>query len=212
LNQKNTNRLPDCAVESKIITSQVAVTQAVLPLLRSQGHQKHGPRVVFMSSGLGLMSLPGHGPYAATKHAMEALGDSFRMELQSWGIRVVTIQPGSINTNFLAVTKETHAENVLREPATSASTTTTSSQAGEAVVKASQDFTTTTLKNQIVMEKLFATTAVTTEAIEASLLDARPQARYKAGRDSTYLLPIMISLPDLIRDTVFARFFKKKNN
>ena len=188
------------------VFGHVAVTQAVLPLLRSHGNQKHGPRVVNITSVLGLMSLPGFGPYAATKHAMEAIGDSLRMELQSWGIHVVTIQPGSIKTNFDVVTKETHAENVLGEPAAS-------SQSSEAVVKAYQNFTTSTLENQAVIQKLAATTSVTNEAIEASLLDARPQFRYKAGFDSKYLLPFFVlPLPHIIRDRVFARFFRKLKN
>jgi len=160
--------------------------------------------VVNITSVAGVLSLAGHGPYAATKHAMEAIEDSLRMELQSWGIHVVTIQPGNVITNITTVIKETHAENVLREPAVL-------SQSSEAVVKAYQDFTIRTLEDQAAMQKIFSTTSVTNEAIEASLLDARPQFRYKADFDSKYLVPfLLLPLPDVIRDHVFDRFFKKK--
>lgn len=75
------------------VVGQVAVTQAMLPLLRqSQG------RVVLVSSVSGLVAMPGMGPYCISKHALEALGDVLRLELARFGIQVVLVEPGTIET------------------------------------------------------------------------------------------------------------------
>ena len=63
------------------VLGQVAVTQAFLPLLRKYGNKSHQPRIVFVSSGFGRITFPMTGPYCASKYAIEAIGDAFRMEL-----------------------------------------------------------------------------------------------------------------------------------
>ena len=68
----------------------IAVTQALLPLLR-----KARGRVVNMSSIAGRAAMPYMGPYAASKHALEALSDALRIELQHTGVRVSVIEPGA---------------------------------------------------------------------------------------------------------------------
>ena len=75
------------------IIGQVAVTQAVLPLLRiAKG------RIVNMGSVNGAIATPFLGPYAASKFGMEAITDALRIELRSWGILVSIIEPGPIAT------------------------------------------------------------------------------------------------------------------
>jgi NAD(P)-dependent dehydrogenase (short-subunit alcohol dehydrogenase family) len=69
------------------------VTQAFLPLIR-----KATGRIVFMGSIGGRMSAPFLAPYNASKHALEAITDSLRVELQPWNIHVSIIEPGSIAT------------------------------------------------------------------------------------------------------------------
>lgn len=75
------------------VHGQVAVTQAFLPLVR----QNRG-RIVFMGSESGLATLPLLGAYSASKHALEAVANAFRLELRDFGIRVALIEPGSIKT------------------------------------------------------------------------------------------------------------------
>lgn len=74
----------------------VAVTQAIVPYMRMRGQGK----VINISSVLGKVSIPLLGAYSATKHAVEAISDALRVELSQFGIQVVTIAPGSIQTNF----------------------------------------------------------------------------------------------------------------
>jgi NAD(P)-dependent dehydrogenase (short-subunit alcohol dehydrogenase family) len=75
------------------VIGQVATTQAFLPLVR-----KAKGRIVNMGSFNGRITSPYLGPYAASKHAMEAISDALRIELRTWGIQVSLIEPCSIAT------------------------------------------------------------------------------------------------------------------
>jgi NAD(P)-dependent dehydrogenase (short-subunit alcohol dehydrogenase family) len=75
------------------VVGSVAVTQAVLPLLRRAG----GTAVLVGSIG-GRVALPFGGPYHATKYALEALADSWRAELRPQGVGVALIEPTAIST------------------------------------------------------------------------------------------------------------------
>jgi NAD(P)-dependent dehydrogenase (short-subunit alcohol dehydrogenase family) len=75
------------------VIGQVAVTQAFLPALR-----RARGRIVFVGSIAGRSALPFLGPYAASKHALEAVADSLRVELRPFGVSVSIVQPGSIKT------------------------------------------------------------------------------------------------------------------
>ncbi|MBB5031579.1 SDR family oxidoreductase [Prosthecobacter vanneervenii] len=79
----------------------VAVTQAVLPLIR-----KSRGRVVLMGSNSGFMCEPFLAGYGATKHAVEAIADSLRIELRPWGIEVALIEPGAIKTPIWSKSRE----------------------------------------------------------------------------------------------------------
>jgi NAD(P)-dependent dehydrogenase (short-subunit alcohol dehydrogenase family) len=66
------------------------VTQAFAPMIiESQG------RIVNVSSISGIYSAPTAGMYSGSKHALEAMTDSFAMELQELGVHVTAVNPGS---------------------------------------------------------------------------------------------------------------------
>ncbi len=71
-------------------------TQLVLPGMRRQGHGK----IVNMSSIGGRLTLPGGGIYHATKYAVEAISDALRFEVRDFGIDVIVIEPGAIQSEF----------------------------------------------------------------------------------------------------------------
>lgn len=75
------------------VLGQVAVIQEMLPLIR----QGRG-RIVNMGSISGHVALPFLAPYAASKHALEAITDSLRVELRPWGIPVSIVDPGNVAT------------------------------------------------------------------------------------------------------------------
>lgn len=75
------------------------VTQAFLPSLGTLPHRSDAPgRIINISSVSGRIAYPFMGAYAASKHALEALSDSWRRELMLFGIDVVVIQPGAVQT------------------------------------------------------------------------------------------------------------------
>jgi len=77
----------------------VHAIQAFLPLLRRRkGTSARPGRIVNISSVSGRIAYPFMGSYAASKHALEALSDSLRRELLIYGVDVIVIQPGAIDT------------------------------------------------------------------------------------------------------------------
>jgi len=74
----------------------IRVTQACLPGMR----RLKGGTIVNLSSIVGKFTFPLNGVYSSTKHAVEAITDALRMEVRPFGIRVVTIRPGIIATEF----------------------------------------------------------------------------------------------------------------
>lgn len=75
------------------VIGQVAVTQALMPLIR----RSHG-RIVNIGSVAGRSAMPFMGPYSASKFALEAITDALRVELMNWNIHVSIIEPGVIAT------------------------------------------------------------------------------------------------------------------
>ena len=73
------------------------VTRAVLPYLR---RQKSG-LLIFLTGLVGRIILPFHGPYNASKWALEALAESYKMELSQFGIECCIVEPGGFPTNFM---------------------------------------------------------------------------------------------------------------
>lgn len=70
------------------------MNKAVLPLMRKQ---KSG-LIINLSSGVGRLVFPFIGIYAASKHAVEALTESLKIELAPFGIDSVAIEPGGYGT------------------------------------------------------------------------------------------------------------------
>ena len=76
--------------------STLALTQGFVKKMVKLG----SGRVIFVSSIAGLVSGAYLGPYAASKHALEAIADSMRVELAPYGIQVATLNPGPYATGF----------------------------------------------------------------------------------------------------------------
>ena len=72
------------------------VNRAVLPHMRERG----SGLLVHISSLLGRMTLPFYGPYNASKWALEAMSENYRVELSSFGIDVAIVEPGGFATPF----------------------------------------------------------------------------------------------------------------
>lgn len=76
------------------VVGPLRLIQAVAPGMR----ERRRGIIVNISSAAGVIAGPLNGGYSSTKHALEALSESLRYELGHWGIRVVLIEPGEVNT------------------------------------------------------------------------------------------------------------------
>ena len=74
----------------------MAVTRAFLPEMRA----RRSGRIINVSSLGGRHTLPFFGVYNSTKYAVESLSDALRIELGPFGVGVVLIEPGAIETEF----------------------------------------------------------------------------------------------------------------
>ena len=72
------------------------ITQLVLPIMRKQGYGT----IINNSSIGGKIYVPFGGWYFSTKHAVECLSDCLRNEVRPFGVKVVIVEPGLIETEF----------------------------------------------------------------------------------------------------------------
>ncbi|MGY2281842.1 SDR family oxidoreductase [Pseudomonas gingeri] len=87
----------------------VGVTRALLAALR-----RNNGLVVNIGSVSGVLVTPFAGAYCASKAAVHALSDALRMELAPFGVRVMEVQPGAIDTQF-ARNASHEAEQLIAE-------------------------------------------------------------------------------------------------
>jgi NAD(P)-dependent dehydrogenase (short-subunit alcohol dehydrogenase family) len=76
----------------------IDVTRRAIPALRAAG----GGVICNVTSSSILAPVPFYGPYRSSKAAVSAIGESLRAELAPFGIRVLEIMPGPIDTDMLA--------------------------------------------------------------------------------------------------------------
>lgn len=72
------------------------VMRAALPTMRAQ---RHGT-VIYTSSLIGRIATPFYGTYSASKWALEAIAECYRMELSGFGIESCIVEPGAMPTAF----------------------------------------------------------------------------------------------------------------
>ena len=75
----------------------IRVMKQVIPTMRRQ----RGGIIINITSIAGMVGIPGEYIYSSSKFALEGLSESISYELRPYGIKVVLIEPGVINTNFV---------------------------------------------------------------------------------------------------------------
>lgn len=94
----------------------IAVTKAVLPVLRKQG----SGHVFNISSMAGIRSAPGGSLYCSTKFAVEGLSEGLAAELMPLGIKLTIIEPGAFRTEFLTGASAVFSRDTIDVYATTA--------------------------------------------------------------------------------------------
>ena len=96
--------LDDDEVRAQLETNVVApmrLARLVLPGMRERGEG----RIVNISSVAGRLSTPLMGWYCASKHALEAVTDALRMEVEGDGVKVALVEPGMFATDVWSAAK-----------------------------------------------------------------------------------------------------------
>jgi NAD(P)-dependent dehydrogenase (short-subunit alcohol dehydrogenase family) len=168
------------------VVGQIAVTQAFLPAIR-----RARGRIVNMSSVGGRTVNAFLGPYQASKFAIEAMTDALRRELRPWGIHVVAVEPGSIDTEIWRK-GEDEADETLA-----------------AMTPRERELYGETLPKVLAMARKVAARAAPPErvakVVEQALTAKRPRTRYLVGIDARAQVMLGTLLPDRVMDAVEAR-------
>lgn len=99
-----TEHAEDIAVFADIIATNVTATAATFaPFIAAMRAQRTPGRLVGIGSVAGIRGLPGAEAYSASKAAVISYCESLRLEMKPYGIRVVTICPGYIDTPMTQV-------------------------------------------------------------------------------------------------------------
>ncbi|MFB7262416.1 SDR family NAD(P)-dependent oxidoreductase [Streptomyces nojiriensis] len=170
------------------VFGQLAVTQAVLDLIRDHGDG----RVLFTSSIAGHIAAPCFGPYAASKHALNGMAESMRRELRPWNIRVSVLVPGAVATPIWS--KADHSVQGLTDR----------------LPTRAKELYGSTLEN---MRRYMASAAagrsispsVVARAARHALYARQPKAVYLMGAEARAGVALSTALPTRVFDALLAR-------
>jgi NAD(P)-dependent dehydrogenase (short-subunit alcohol dehydrogenase family) len=165
------------------------LTQLVLPGMRRQGWG----RVVNISSMGGRLTFPGGGWYHASKHAVEALSDALRFEVQGFGIDVVVIQPGLIRTSFA----EAAVGSIERD------------DGPYARFNAAVGAATAGVYENRLAQSLGGGPDAVAKAVERAVTAKRPRTRYRVTASARLFLTLRRLLPDRAWDGLVGRTYPK---
>ncbi len=183
--------ISDDMIQKQLETNVLGLARVIrttLPLLR----QSEDGRIVNISSIAGIVSLPLGAWYSVSKFAVEAISDSLRMELASQHIKVISIQPGPVASNFGQVTRK---KMVIPEP----------DGVYDTVIKNAMNFF-----NRDFQKKERAKPEEVAQLIYRALTAKKPKTRYRITTTARFMVFIKWLLPDKWLDAIFIKQVKLK--
>ena len=174
---------------------QLAVTRAMLPLLRAHAAAAPGPRparIVMISSIAGRVAQPMFGPYCASKFALEAASDTLRMELAAQRIGVSLIEPGAVKSEIWRKGMSDAARINLADPA---------AQRYEPLIAG-----VVALAGQA--ERLAIPALRAARAVERCLTARRPPARIRLGFDAKVTIVLKALVPTWAFDALMLSMIR----
>lgn len=169
------------------VVGLVRVTQAFLPLVR----EARG-RIVNVGSVSGRVVVPLMGPYAATKHAVEAISDALRQEVRDWDVDVVVVEPGAVKTPMWD-----HALRMVDEPETTA--------VDQEGLKLYEDLIEGSRKAFRQRLEEGVSPGDVADVILEAMSEARPKTRYAVGMKAQKVMRLKRLLPDRWMDRLIRR-------
>jgi short-subunit dehydrogenase len=159
------------------------LTQLVLPHMRKNNFGK----IINISSIGGKIYSPLGGWYHATKHALEGLSDCLRFETKQFGIDVIIIEPGGIESEW---------GGIALDAAMECSGSTAYSETAKGFKKIMETF------------KKQASPKVITDLVMKALRAKKPKTRYSAGTAAKPMLFMRKILSDRMLDNLFYLLMK----
>lgn len=171
------------------VIGQVAVIQELTPALLNSGG-----RVVNIGSVGGKISMPGFGIYSAAKYAMEAINDSLRREMSSFGLKVIMITPGGVSTSL-------SEKGVTTADRLSKLMTPDQHRRHDRLFDAVKAQAESWATDGIPPKKV-------AEVVSRAIHESKPRTRYTVGRDSALLTRLVRILPDKLLDRMLRSQMK----
>lgn len=150
----------------------IRTTQEVLPIMRKQ----RSGMIVNISSGVGRFGYPTGSAYVSTKFAVEGLSECMSYEVEPFGIKVILIEPGVIQTNFFnssVLAKKSQDPNSPYAP----------------LMKGIENSIDKMMKNG-------STPQYVAEVVLDAVTNENPKLRYLAGKDIEQLLEMKRKMSD----------------
>ncbi|MCA1579846.1 MAG: SDR family NAD(P)-dependent oxidoreductase [Acidobacteria bacterium] len=166
----------------------VAMISAVLPAMR----EARSGTIVNVSSVAGRIPIPFASPYCASKHALEAVSDALRVEAGAFGVRVVVVEPGPIESRFSDRAR----------------------QGVSALLGRPGPYSDVYRNAESAMRKEFQAGVLPPEAVARVIVNAiespRPKSRYAVGRMPRVLFALKRVLTDRAFDRAMRRALKMR--
>ncbi|RCW58714.1 MULTISPECIES: oxidoreductase [Halanaerobium] len=162
------------------------LTKLVIPVMRQNG----SGRIINISSIAGKIWTPLGGWYHASKFALEGLSDCLRNELREFGIKVILIEPGAIETNWAS----TAGKNLIKN-------------SGEGVYQKQAEKKAVKYEEMYGENGIAADPGVVARAIFKAAEAGHPKARYAVPFHAKLILFFRWLLPDRLYDFFTNKFF-----
>lgn len=153
------------------------ISALVLPSMK----KNHFGKIINISSMAGRFTAPFGGWYHATKHSVEALSDAMRLEVKPFGVDVILIEPGMIQTDWGLIA----TENLRKQ-------------------SENTDYKSNAVNTALYLEKHYKSGKLTrpvviAETIKKAVTAKHPKRRYTKG----YMAKVFILLRKLLSDSLF---------
>ncbi|MFP4021621.1 MAG: oxidoreductase [Halanaerobium sp.] len=162
------------------------LTKLVIPVMRGN----HSGKIINISSIAGKIWTPLGGWYHASKFALEGLSDCLRNELKEFGIDVILIEPGAVETNWA----ETAGDNLIKT-------------SGDGIYQKDAQRKAAKYNEMYGEGGMAAEPEVVAEAILRAAESSNPKARYAVPAHAKLILFFRWLLPDSIYDYFTNKFF-----
>jgi short-subunit dehydrogenase len=169
----------------------LAIYRATIASLR-----KNRGRLIFTSSMSGEISTPLQGAYVASKFALEGMVNVMRQEAAPWGVEIVLLQPGAIDTPMVAQARDAVHDQaaLLQEP----------ERALYGKLYAQMEYR---ISEVLRAKKMVSPATVADAAIEA-LEAAAPQTRYPIGADAEQFIAFAKTVTDRELDELILASYR----